>query len=137
MPKVRSYSATDPASPHRPELHYYTGPGRLFLTVASTTAHIRTGGRWRGFLTIEPVRRVHLGAFRQIARAFGTASMALYGDSCEVDDLFWSGRKQWECIELMERLWGPPQRTAEEIDAKITAAAEQTVPLVWFLESTC
>jgi hypothetical protein len=33
----------------------------------------------------------------------------------------------------MERLWGPPQPTAEEIDPRVSAEAERTVPEVWFL----
>jgi hypothetical protein len=124
-----------PVWPRYPDLHRYTAPGSLFLTVTTHAAHLYTGGRWRGFLSIEPLRRVHLAAFRQAAGALGSSSMALYADSCEVDDLFWGGRTQWECIELMERLWGPPQRTIEEIEPQIAAAADRTVPLVWFLEN--
>jgi hypothetical protein len=125
----------NPVSSRDSNLHRYYGPGSLFLTVTPKAAHVRTGGRWRGFLSIEPLRRVHLAAFRRIADAFGASCMALYADSCEVDDLFWSGRTQEQCIELMERMWGPPQRSVEEVDAWIAAAAERTVPLVWFLES--
>lgn len=123
-----------PESPRDSNLHRYTGPGSLFLTLTPKAAHIRTGGRWRGFLTIEPLRGIHLAAFRQIADAFGSSCMTLYADSCEIDDLFWGGRSQRECIELMEGMWGPPQRNVEEIDPWIAAVAERTVPMVWFLE---
>jgi hypothetical protein len=126
----------DPVSPRQPFLHHYTGPGSLFLTVTAQAAHIRTGGRWRGFLCIEPLRHVHLAAFRQVAGSLGSGCLAFYADSCKVDDLFWDGRDQRACLELMERMWGPPQRSVEEIDTRIATAAEDTVPMVWFLEST-
>jgi hypothetical protein len=35
----------------------------------------------------------------------------------------------------MERMWGPPQRSVEEISPRVAAAAEHTVPMVWFLDS--
>jgi hypothetical protein len=117
-------------------LHRYTGPGSLFLTITAQAARVRTGGRWRGFLSIEPLRRVHLAAFRQIARSLGSRCLALYADCDDVDDLFWGGRTQGECIELMKRIWGPPQWSAEEIERRLVAAADRTVPLVWFLENS-
>jgi hypothetical protein len=124
---------TEPVSPRRPGLSRYTGPGSLFLSLTARTAHVRTGGRWRGFLTIDTLRHVHLAAFRQIATALGTERLAIYADSCEVDDLFWGGRTMLECVELMVRLWGPPQPTVDEIASQVSRAAEQTVPEVWFL----
>jgi hypothetical protein len=125
----------NPMSPRDPDLYRYTAPGSLLLTVTSQAASIHAGGRWRGFLTIEPLRLVHLAAFRQIAAALGSHALALYADSCEVDDLFWGGHSQWECIEWMERAWGPPQRSVDDINPKVALAAERDVPLVWFLES--
>jgi hypothetical protein len=78
---------------------------------------------------------VHLLAFRAIARAPGAGFMALYVDSDEADDLFWGGRPAWECVERMEQLWGPPQRSVEEVDPRIAAAAAMYVPgSLWFLE---
>jgi hypothetical protein len=125
----------NPASARDTDFHRYTAPGNLFLTVTNYAAQIRTGGRWRGFLTIEPLRRAHLAAFLQIARALGSCRLALYADSCEVDDLFWCRRTQSECIELMKQMWGPPQCSVEKIEPEVSLAAERTVPLVWFLES--
>lgn len=125
----------DPVSPREPCLHRYAGPGSLFLTVTAQAASLRTGGRWRGFLSVQPLRRVHLMAFRQIADSLGARSLALHADSCDVDDLFWGGRSAGECIELMERMWGPPLRSVEDIERRVAAAAEHSVPTVWFLES--
>jgi hypothetical protein len=125
----------DPQSPREPSLRRFTGPGYLFLSVTASAAHVRTGGRWRGFLAIEPLRRVHLLAFRAIARALGASLLALYADSDEVDDLIWGGRPPWECVERMEQIWGPPQGSVEDVNRSIVAAAEMYLPSsVWFLE---
>src|SRR5262245_40133809 len=113
----------------------YTGPGSLFLTVTHRVARIYTGGRWRGFISIEPLRRVHLPAFKGIARALGADRMALYADSDHVDDLWRSGGTFADCVELMQQRWGPPQPNVEEINLPIASAAEHSVPM-WFLEST-
>ena len=94
----------DAALPFEPCLHRYAGPGSLFPSVTAQAACIHTGGRCRGFLSIEPLRRVHLAAFWHIARSLGSRCLAFYADSCEVDDLFWGGRTHWECIELMDRM---------------------------------
>jgi hypothetical protein len=126
----------EPNMPRRPLLRHYTGPGFLNLSVSVSAARVRTGGRWRGFLSIEALRRVHLLAFRAIARALGSSCISLYGDSCEVDDLFWEGRMQRECVDAMNRMWGPPQPSVDAIDPRVAAATDHTVPLVWFLESS-
>ena len=89
----------DVASPLEPRLFHYTGPGSLFLSVTARAARVRTGGRWRGFLTIDPLRRVHLAAFRGIAAALGAGCLAVYADSCQVDDLFWAKRSPRECVD--------------------------------------
>jgi len=125
-----------PVSPRSPDLNRYEAPGSLFLSFTNQAARIHTGGRWRGFLSIEPLRLIYLAAFRQIACVLGSGFLALYADSCEVDDLFWSGSSQGQCIELMQRMWGSPQKSVETIEPWIVAAAERTVPLVWFLESS-
>jgi hypothetical protein len=125
--------AAAPECTREPLLRRFTGPGSLFLSVTTSAAWVRTGGRWRGFLDIEPLRRVHLIAFRAIARALGASFMALYADSCEVNDLFWGGRPAWECVERMEQLWGPSQ--VEDVDSGIVDAADARLPFsVWFLE---
>jgi hypothetical protein len=126
----------DPVSSCDPNLHRYTAPGNLFLTLTKQAAKIRTGARWRGFLTIEPLRRVHLAAFRQIAAALKSRSLVVYADSCEVDDLFWGGHTQRECVERMARMWGPPQRNVEEIEPRNSVWAKLPFPFIWFLENS-
>lgn len=124
---------SDPILPFSHNLRRYTGPGCLFLTVTQVSARVRTGGRWRGFLSIEPLRRVHLTAFHAIGRALGADTMALYGDSDEVDGLFWDGLPLRACVEWMRGRWGPPKECTTVIDPLIVAATDHGPPLVWFL----
>ncbi|WP_435020127.1 hypothetical protein TA3x_001661 [Tundrisphaera sp. TA3] len=124
-----------PESPRRPGLRCFDGPGSLSLSVTASAARVRTGGRWRGFLANEAMRRVHLLAFRTIARVLGASFMAIHADSDAVNDLFWGGRSAWECAERMEQLWGPPEGSVERVEARIVEAAGLYLPgSVWFLE---
>ena len=63
------------ASPQAPPPHekfvLYSGPGGFSITFGPKVAKVRASARWRGFLSIEPIRRVHLAAFRSIAAGPG------------------------------------------------------------------
>ncbi len=104
------------------------------MSLTAAAANIHTTGRWRGFLSIDPLRQVHLQAFRSIARALGATSLAYFADNDHVDDLFWDGKPQEECIALLERMLGPPQPSLESIDPAVVKATARGVPSVWFLE---
>src|SRR3954469_1946855 len=100
----------EPVSPRMPNVRRYSGPGALHLTVTPAAARISTGGRWRGFLSIEPLRRVHLTAFRAIARAMRSETLALCADSRDdVTDVFLADGSQDDCIAAMRSAMGPPQ----------------------------
>ena len=65
------------ASPQAPPPHekfvLYRGPGGFSITFGPKVANVRASARWRGFLSLEPVRRAHLLAFRRIAEALARA----------------------------------------------------------------
>lgn len=130
----RSQWRAEPDSPRNRLYQHYAGPGSLFLTVTAKAAKVHTGGRWRGFLSIEPLRLVHLAAFKAISAAMGASCMALFPDFEEVDELLWDGRCAWACIGRLERTWGQPQKSVAEISPRVSEAAKRTVPNVWFLE---
>jgi hypothetical protein len=114
---------------------HYAGPGSLWLDVTPRAARIHTGGRWRGFLSILPLRRVHLAAFRAIAAALGSETMAISHDSIEkVHEIFWAGATQSACVAALQAALGLPQASIEAIEARIVALTEHTVPDVWYLE---
>jgi hypothetical protein len=125
----------EPVTPRLPDLRRYSGPGFLYLTVTPAAAQISAGGRWRGFLSIEPLRSVHLAAFRAIARVMGSATMALCADSRDdVSAVFLANGSQERCIAQMRSAMGPPQPSLETIEPKVVAESEKWVPSVWFLD---
>jgi hypothetical protein len=119
----------------REDCIHYVGPGSLWLDITPCAARIHTGGRWRGFLSIEPLRYVHLAAFRSIAEALRSDTMALSHDSTErVHQIFWSGARQSECVAALQVALGPPQPSVDAIDPRIAAMTDRTVPDVWYFE---
>lgn len=125
----------EPATPGMPNIRDYTGPGSLFLTVTPEAALVSTGGRWRGFLSIEPLRRVHLEGFRAIARALGSPRIAICADSRDdVTDVFLANGSQDACIAAMRSAMGTPQSSVELVAPELITQAEHRVPDVWFVE---
>jgi hypothetical protein len=125
----------EPVTLRLPDLRRYRGPGDLYVTVTRAAARIHTGGRWRGFLDIEPLRGVHLAAFRAIARALGSATMAICADSRDdVYDEFAANGSPQQCVARMRSAMGPPQPSVDAIAPDVVARAEHGVPDVWFLD---
>lgn len=91
MPKSDDRWVADPVMPHEKNHRSYTGPGSLFLKVGPHAAKIRTGGRWRGFLSIPPLHNVHLQAFHRIAEALGATRVAYFPDDDDLYDVFYDG----------------------------------------------
>jgi hypothetical protein len=128
------------ASPPDPLDRYlmYCGPGNLFLRFGLKLARIWTGARWRGFLSIEPLRRAHLQAFRSIARHFGSERMVFFPDGGIADDLvpaaIHDGITQEDCIATLQRAYGAPQPSINNVDPEVVTQTRHTVPLVWYIE---
>lgn len=126
-----------PANPAHGLLHYQ-GPGSLYIEFGARVAVISTGGRWRGFLSIEPLRRVHLSAFREIARILGARRMAFFPSEGIADDLrpavIDDGISQDDCLAMLRRCYGPAQPSVEDIAPDIIAETEHCAPSVWYLE---
>ena len=126
----------EPIAPRLPDLRRYDGPGSLQVTVTPVAARIGTGGRWRGFLSIPPLREVHLVAFRAIARALGSSKMAVCADARDdVTEVFLANGSQDACIAQLQSALGPPQASMDAIAPEIVAETEHGVPGVWFLET--
>src|SRR5437870_3919805 len=100
----------EPVTPRTPSCRRYEGPGCLWLNVTPAAARIYTGARWAGFLTIDPLRQVHLAAFRAIARALGSTTMAVCADARDdVSDVFLEKGSLADCIAQLKSAMGPPQ----------------------------
>jgi len=124
----------DPFTPYETCWRSYTAPGDLFLKVGPHAAKIRTGGRWRGFLSIPPLYQVHLQAFRAIAEALGAAKAVYFADCDDVDDAFYESGNIEASIGILKGYRGLPQPSIDEITPEIAEAADHTVPAVWYYE---
>jgi len=114
----------------------YRGPGSLGLVVTERAAKIYAGARWRGFLSIPPLRSVHLAAFRSIAIALGSVGMAITHDSLDsVGESFDSGAGLDSCIVVLRETLGPPQPDVKTVDTTVIAEARRCVPDVWYWEA--
>ena len=117
------------------ECDRYIGPGSLSLDVTLRVIRIHAGGRWRGFLSVAPLRIAHLAAFRSIATALGSGLMAITHDNTDVvHETFWAGATLDECCAALEATLGPSQPTVDAIDLSVASATEHHVPDVWYLE---
>jgi hypothetical protein len=113
----------------------YEGPGGFFVTFGPRIANVRASARWRGFLSIEPLCRVHVPAFRAIAAALGATRLAfLPDDDSLILDARLGGASLDDCIAHMTQRWGPPQASVESISPEVVRATDYGVPPVWFLE---
>jgi hypothetical protein len=103
--------------------------------VTPAAARIYTGARWAGFLTIDPLRQVHLAAFRAIARALGSSTMALCADARDdVSDVFLENGSQAECIAQLKSAMGPPETSLDWVTPEVLVRREHGIPS-WFLDT--
>jgi hypothetical protein len=129
------WTASPQAPPPREKFVLYDGPGGFLISFGPKIARVRASARWRGFLSIEPIRRVHLPAFRRIAEALGASRIAyLPDDDALTLDALTDGASLDDCIAEMGRRWGPPQASVEAIARELIEATEHRVPAAWFLE---
>jgi hypothetical protein len=125
----------EPEHRRLPHLKHFQGPGALWMSVTPRAARIGTGARWRGFLSIDDLRSLHLAAFRSIAAAMGSRSLAICADDNDaVTDVFLVGGSQADCIAVLSESLGPPQASVESIASDVTAVVEKGSPRVWFLD---
>jgi hypothetical protein len=103
----------------------YQAPGSFFVYVGSRVVNVRASLRWRGFLSFEPLRRVHLPALRKIAGLLGASRIVYLPDDDPVlDAAKLEGASLDDCIGELGRRWGPPQVSIEVIDPEVD-------PLTW------
>ena len=111
---------------YKPEFSFL-GPGGLSVWVYRNHIEIHSGCRWEGFLTIAPLRHVHLIAFHRIAGVLKANTLAIMRNDARAIDLLWSGASFEEALASLEAEYGPPQPGVKRIGREIRNA-------VWFLE---
>jgi hypothetical protein len=116
---------------------WFAGPGHMSIRFCPNVAEIFAGARWRGFLTIPPLREVHRAAFLSIARAVGASGIIFVPDYAdELIDAAEEGKGFEECLKLIELKWGPMQGDLDEIRPAVVTDCASCPPKVWFLQPT-
>jgi len=133
--------ATEPES-WRPAQHHsadqldYVSPDGSLVSFGQHVVLISASARWSGFLTIEPLRNVHLAAFRSIARCIRGSRLVLLPDAIDEGyDAINEGISLEDCAARLRKRYGPPQRSVGAIPPN---AFIETIPgshLVWFSEA--
>ncbi len=116
--------------PETRDYQRYTGPGPLFVDINPYAVHVRTGARWRGFLSIQPLRHVCLDAFLAIAATFDARSARCFPDNDFVCDAFWGGEDFGRCCAILNRQFGPAVPLDEAVDANIASLACNGCPAI-------
>jgi hypothetical protein len=132
------WDASPPCPPPHDKYVSFDAPGGLsvYFRFGSSVVNVRASLRWRWFLSIDPLRRVHLPAFRKVAALLG-ANRIVYmpDDDLVIYDARSEGSTLDDCIAELERRWGPPQASVEVIDPEVIRATDHGVPSVWFVET--
>lgn len=120
-------TSPDPFS-SSPNIYHYSGPGPLYILVNPFVIHIRTGGRWRGFLSIQGLRSLHIRAFESIARTFEASSMHIFPDNDFVNDVLWEGGNFEACSKILGQNFGNPLPFEERVDQELVAETDKGCP---------
>jgi len=135
-------SGTEPGLWRASDLHSedhvdYLGPGDLLIAFGQKVVRISASVRWSGFLTIEPLRRVHLSAFRSIAKCIRGTRLLLLPDVSDVGyDAVRNGMSLEECIARLQAEYGSPQLSVDNIPPDAFTKAIPGSHLVWFNEAS-
>jgi hypothetical protein len=104
----------------------------MSIRFCPNVAEIVAGARWRGFLTIPPLRDVHRAAFLAIARAVGATAIIFIPDYAdELIDAAEEGKGFEECLKLIEEKWGPMEGDLDEIRPAVIANCATCPAKVW------
>jgi len=135
---LESKSESEPwrAAPHhKPEEPVLLGPGGLYVGFGLHVVLIEACARWSGFLTIEPLRNVHLAAFRSLGRVFRSTRLLLLPDAMDEGyDAITEALSQEECAARLQKKYGPPQASVTAIPSNAFTAPIPGSHLVWFIE---
>jgi hypothetical protein len=124
-----------PAQHHSAEHPVYLGPGGLLLSFGKQVVVVSALARWSGFLTIEPLRIVHLSAFRSIARCVRGTRLLLLPDAMDEGyDAINGALSQEECAARLQKKYGLPQPSVTAIPPNAFTAPIPGSHLVWFNE---
>lgn len=114
--------------PYTREYSRFSGPGPLFVEVNSRAVCVSTGARWRGFLSIQPLRSVHIQAFHSLMLAFGANSASCFPEDDFVEGAFWDGGNFKQCCQVLDERYGDARSLIDAIDPDMAAQTDRGCP---------
>ena len=118
--------------PYTREYSRFSGPGPLFIEVNTSAVCVSTGARWRGFLSIQPLRSVHIQAFHSLMLAFGAISARCFPEEDFVEGAFWEGGDYEECCGVLDQQFGEAIPLIETVDPVVAAQTDRGCPLLQY-----
>ena len=118
--------------PETKDYHRYSGPGPLFVDVNPHSVRIRTGRRWRGFLSIQPLRSIHLQAFFTVANAFNANVARCFPDNDFAIEAFWDGGDFNACCAILDGRFGDAVPMVDAADPILAAETDIGCPLLQY-----
>lgn len=119
--------------PETRDYHCYSGPGPLFVAINPYSIHVRTGGRWRGFLSIQPLRTVHIRVFHSIANAFDARIFRCFPDDDIATGAFWDAAEFDSCCAILDDRYGKALLLNDAVDPKIAAETDSGCPSLQYV----
>lgn len=130
---VKEWTALPPfPAPETRDYHRYAGPGSLFVDINPHCVHVQTGGRWRGFLSIEPLRAIHALAFNAIANGFSANTFRCFPDDDFAVGAFWEGANFDSCCAILDERYGEAVLLTDDVYPQLTAETETGSPLMQY-----
>lgn len=121
--------------PETRDYHRYTGPGPLFVEINPHSVHIRTGGRWRGFLSIQSLRAIHIRAFHAVANAFRAPTIRCFPDDDFTIGAFWEGADFEACCSILDQRFGNAVMLDEAVDPVTAIESDTGFPLLQYVST--
>ena len=118
----------EPASPEEP----IRGPGGLWVHHDTPVPVLALSARWRGFLSLPRLRRVHMEAVTAVAAALGRTRTLLLPESHPGSDAVFTGAGFEEVRSLLLGAWGPPLRSVSPVPPLFSRGTPPRRPACWF-----
>ncbi len=122
-------------TPETRDYNRYSGPGSLFVEINPHCIHICTGARWRGFLSIQPLRAIHIDAFNAIATAFNVHTFRCFPDDDFVIGGFWDGANFNTCCRMLDDRYGDALQLTEHVDPVIATQTDAGCPMLQYVRA--
>ena len=110
--------------------------GTSMITIYPNVAVLSVAARWRGFLTIAPMRNVYRRMAHQVAAAFDSAYVIWVPDSFEqACNIAATDGLLSDVHASLLADYGPAQETLDAVSPAVAAEADHCPPNVWYIES--